>query len=291
MNQLKNKLLLWPAVLLLLSGCISDSLDGCTPTPTEGDTNLYFEYPDFLTRIERVHVSIFDQQGQSVSHHLVEQAALRQYQGVQTRLDAGEYTVVCWGNANEQSRLEGFDTSCHIDSYNLVHPGRLQRAIPTTSDSLYHHVSTLSVPESGVKDTLHFVPAHIRLQVNVIGAEPAPRVLIHNLLADYTNDCSPCGEPVTYEPLRKVIPEEKRVNTQCDVLRFTTNNDIEVELCYDDTQETLYRLRIAKYLQLHNIQIEEGKETTLIITIRFEDGKVTVELNHWGGTPVDPELN
>lgn len=285
MNPFKKKLLLWPVALFLFAGCISDELEGCI------NTDLYFEYPDFPARIERVHVSFFDEQGHSVRHHLVEQAALRSFQGVRTLLNPGEYTVVCWGNANENTRLEGFDADCHIDNYSLFHSAHEKSATITTSDSLFHHISSLSIPEGGKRDTLHFAPAHIRLQVVTVGFETNNYIRINNLQTVYNGRCTPGGNPVSYYPVCRAGTEEKRLEALCDVLRFTTNNTIEVEILEHETNAQIYLLRMQEYLLQNNIQIEEGKEYHLIITIRYNDGNITVDINQWGGKPVEPELN
>ncbi|NDV60269.1 FimB/Mfa2 family fimbrial subunit [Bacteroides sp. 519] len=281
----------------LLNSCIGDDLSSCA------HTMLYFEYPDFPTRIEQVHIGIYNQEGVSVYYNLINKASLQQFQGVAVRLPEGEYTSICWGNAFEETNLLGLKTGAQLDDHILRHPASDTGESICTNDSIFYNQHTFVVPHSrDSEEYLPFVPAHITFLVYIQGMEqiygntrtPAdelPYIRFNNLYTEYDWQMITCGYQQSYYPRMEYQPELGMAQTKLHVLRFEDENKIEVDLVDNTTSnQTLYTLNLQEFLTYHAISIEHGKEYTIPITFVFEDGNIRVIMDTWGNVPLEPEI-
>lgn len=183
--MLKKKLFTGICLLSLLSGCVLDDLHDCPghpdkpvpPNPPEETTQfLYFRYTgdgdtDLLTeRISCVDMYVFDSGERLVSTLEIDAEALRARHGVSIDLPAGNYTVVCLGNAGERTQVSDL-TTCDLHMMFFAHPGYFMNdeSMLTGNDPLYHGDLRFRVEDGkSLKDTVDFNSSHLKVYVEVL---------------------------------------------------------------------------------------------------------------------------
>lgn len=299
MKLLKNICLLVLSTSLLFSGCIGDDRSGCPP---DNNLALVFSYLNFPQHINHVTVGIYDTNGLLVSSVQAEKSRLDIFQGMQLSLPTGSYTAVCWGNAFDNTQIKGLTTGESISRHEVAHPGYFTPAPIPTNDSLYYGITNFTIREyTTLNETVTFTPAYIRLVIQVNGlastavgmpAADYPYVKVDNLVPAYDFMMVTHGDPVTYYPAVLVDVAQRRAEAVCDVLRFSENNPITIEVVENSTTNAiLHTLNLQSFIAANNISIEDGREMLIPIKITFDAGmNVTVGIiESWGGIPVDPQ--
>lgn len=237
---------------------------------------------------------------------------LNDYQGIRTRLMPGNYRAVCWGNAFDETVVEGLDF--HLSCYDhwlkhpknmltdnaLINPESIQ-----TNDSLFYGRRTFTIPEMyGVyNDTIPYRPAHITFEVYVHGLESTlpnkptdnyPFVRFDNLKPNYDYEMDTWGDFVSYYPQMKTDTEMVMASCTTKVLRFVNENPIEIVI--DEPQvrthpDIPYTIDLKKYLHGDLSMIQEDKEYIIKIGVYFSGLGVEVKVIGWVGqgteTPLD----
>ncbi|NDV67140.1 FimB/Mfa2 family fimbrial subunit [Bacteroides sp. 224] len=273
---------------------ISDNLDDCGMY-----VNLYFEYPKFPERIHKVNVGIYNQKdGTFTRVRNLTKSYLIDYQGVRTRLMPGKYTAICWGNAFNETVVEGMDFALPVKEHNLKHTKNEIQPNPAeilTNDSLFYGRHTFEIPEMyGVyNDTIHYRPAHITFEVYVHGLESTlpnkptdnyPFVRFNNLRPNYDYEMDTWGDYVSYYPRMEINTEVVRASCITKVLRFT--NETSIEIVIDEPQvrthpEIPYTIDVKKLLHGRLELIEEDKEYIIKIGVYFNGLGVETKLLGW----------
>lgn len=291
------KTILISLVSVGLAGCIGDDYSNCLQNYT-----LCFDYPDFPDHIHKMNVGIFDSDGVFVAAREVDNPSLSGFRGVHFRLTGGNYVAVCWGNAFDHTRIDGFTHEAHLDAVRVFHPGLHTSQPVPSNDSLYYGKLNFTIPEKYAvrEDTVALVPAHITLQIEVKGLSNTatgtpvaeyPFLRVNNLLAVYDSGMQTLGDPVSYYPPVRVDTSDKRATACCDVLRFGNDTPATIDVVENAlTNEILYTVDLRDFMLANGIVIVSGQEVTIPILITFFDGNVTVTLQGWGGTPIKPEV-
>lgn len=302
--MLKHKIpysILFFLFLLLLSGCVGDSMKDCPVIEADDNTTLFFKYDGFLQHIEKVDMGIFDSEGRFVLGKTVDKQMLGKAQAISMHLVPGTYTVVCWGNALENTTIEGFTEGYSFGQGKIFHPNYpLGQAIPK-NDSLYYGRQEFTKEKNIDKsETVLFEPAHVKMKIAVIGLsnmEPGtlsadyPVIRINNLeaISDFEKNIS--GGPVSYYPDINVDTRNKIGVVYCNVLRFIDDNSITIDVVRSTKDsELLYRIRLKEFMQANNIHIVDGQEAQISMKITFTGGNIAVSLGGWGNNPVTPGL-
>ncbi|MDU1891387.1 MAG: FimB/Mfa2 family fimbrial subunit [Dysgonomonas sp.] len=283
-------------ILLALSGCIGDNMDDCPPV---NNVILYFEYPNFPERINRVNVGIFNKNGLHVMDHQVEKTDLDILQGIQLTLNNGEYTAVCWGNAFDDTRITCFNPNSSMHDGELSHPnyGTSVR-IPTHDSITFGRLNFFIKSKDKVSHTVNMKPAHIKIHVYVKGlailnTNPAPAdypaIRINNLDPAYDFEMINCGTSSSYHPEVEVDNTLKLAIAKCNTLRFEDDNPITVDVLTNSASNNiLHTVNLKKFMEDNNINVVDGEELTIPILITFGNGTVTVTLLSWEGIGVTP---
>lgn len=144
--------------------------------PPPFNTELTFSYsgdsqdPAMFSRaIDGVTLFVFDRTGgQQILQKTIAKADLNRFQGTQLYLPAGDYRIVCWGNAFGDTEILSSSLSqgrIHAPAYGA------QTKIPT-NDHLYHGDYNITVPAADkmpdkVTGDIPFRGAHIDMEIYV----------------------------------------------------------------------------------------------------------------------------
>ena len=161
--------------LALPAGCINEDMSDCPPPY---NTELTFSYsgdrqePAMFSRmIDGVTLVVFDRAGgERVLDKTVVKADLNRFQGTELYLPAGDYRIVCWGNAFDDTELLSGSLSesrVHAPAY-----GKGKKI--ATNDHLYYGECDITVPTtvnaSGkVTGDIPFRSAHIDMRIYIKG--------------------------------------------------------------------------------------------------------------------------
>lgn len=285
---------------LCLMGCMGEDTSDCPP---DYNLTLIFSYLNFPDRIDRVTLGIYDDvSGRLVETRQVEKSELNVFQGINLYLSAGDYTAVCWGNAFDNTRIDGLTPGSAAALQEVAHPGYFNSTTIPTNDALYYGIHTFTIiPDVSATETVPFTPAHIRLVVQAQGlastgpGEPEadyPYIKINNLTPAYDYLMATHGTPVSYYPSATVNTADLMAEAISDVLRFDAINPITIDVIENTTtQAVLHTVNLQSFITAHSINMSAGREITIPILITFSaDGMlVSVTLiESWGDQPVIP---
>jgi len=296
MKKLKTILYFLLIPSFLLSGCVEENLDICLPAVTaeltfsyRGDTN---DPSLFSSQIDRVTLFVFNHAGEQVATQQIEKASLNAFQGTQLALPAGDYRIICWGNAFNHTEL----TDCQgYLSGRLHHPHFTQNGmnIPT-NDHLYHGCYSISVPEEGLATgDIPFRSAHIEMKVYIRGLftsrAEVPSLEVRNLMPQYDMEMTDRQAYATcYYPESSYNLTHNAFESLFQVLRFKDNNPVELDI-KDSDGNIRTTVNLNDYMTQNGLTVEGTEEAMVPILIEFNDLGVSVTVPDWIGHVVKPE--
>lgn len=300
--KILSKTLFGAAVFFLSAGCINEDMSDC---PTPFNTELTFSYsgdsqdPAMFSRaIDGVTLFVFDRtDGQQILQKTIAKADLNRFQGTQLYLPAGDYRIVCWGNAFGDTEILSSTLSqgrIHAPAYGA------QTKIPT-NDHLYHGDYNITVPAADkmpdkVTGDIPFRGAHIDMEIHVKNfgqsAAPAtwPVLEIGNLMPQYDmqmNAVQPFG--TTYHPTVAWNTQRKVMTSVFQVLRFDDNNPVTVTVREpDNTVKATIDLR--QYMADNGISVDDKHEAAVRMLIEFTDLGISITIPDWSAIGTEPEI-
>lgn len=297
MNLLKTT---FPLLLLtLLGGCIKEDMSNCPP---EFNTELTFSYTGdegnpalFAQVFNQVTLFVFNAtDGQLIAENtqVIDKASLTAFQGARLSLDAGKYTIICWGNAtNENTEFAQNQT---LATGRVHHPNYSKGTAIPTNDHLYYGEYNITVTTAGkVSGEIPFKGAHINMEVFVSGfstqgnAASQPIIECHNLMPQYDlkmNATQPFG--TTYYPTVGYDTENKVDAALFQTLRFGDDNTIRI-VVKNKAGETKHTVNLKEYMLTNTIKVDNKNEATVRILIEFSDLGVTVTVPKWNDNDVE----
>lgn len=299
-NLLKSLTLL---LLFGVTGCIKEDLDKCP------QVNLVFRYDADGTEnvIERyIHgatLYIFDRSGSLVMERKLSDEELRNEKGIRFILPEDTYRLVCWGNAEEYSRilLNGHLQDCRLQP---ACPGNTERI--QTFDPLYHALCNIeAVPDKETTVEVKFRSAHIRMEVYVYGfekrygADMVPQVRVTGLDTQYdfemTGDAP--GNATIHFPEARWNETEKYYTSFANVLRFTEEYPVSISIHTSLNGLEVFRLQLDELLRKHSVVRNaafslDREEVVIPITMDFSGPEINVSIAppHWEEKPVAPGI-
>lgn len=297
MKLLKTLILLVLIAIIFLPGCIDDDRSGC---PVDNNLALTFSYLNFAEHIGRVTVAVYDSEDHLAECLQVEKSSLDIFQGIRLNLPSGSYTAVCWGNAFNNTQIDGLAQGDDLSFQRTANPGYFSSTLITTNDSLYYGMHRFTVnPGTTTNQTITFTPAYIRLIIQIKGLTSTavdaptagyPYIKVNNLAPAYDYTMVTQGDLTTYYPATIVDSSNKLAQTSCNVLRFGKENSITIDVVENQSTNTvLHRLDLQSFIIANNIEITNGKEVVIPILISFEAGVTVTKIDGWGDTPVEPK--
>lgn len=280
-------------LVVLATGCIKEDLDSC-------DTNLIFRYfgdgtkDIFPEKIEKVDLYVYSENGALIETIGLDQGDLRRYQGTPLNLPAGKYRVVCWGNTENDTRI---DQPMALNTALVAAPHYFTREIITTNDSLYIGSRDIEIfQDASNADTVYFSSSHIKMYLELDGLEDAAwtdgtspiEIEVGNLspTVDFAKTFS--SENVSYRPITKKEEDTPVYKSRFNVLRFNDNNSIYINLVSKKTSKTIYSLNLKDFMKYNQISVDGINEVTIGIRFRFNGTSVTVQ--PWDEEVIKPGL-
>lgn len=300
--KILSKTLFVAAAFFLSAGCINEDMSDCPPP---FNTELTFSYsgdsqdPAMFSRaIDGVTLFVFDRtDGQQILQKTIAKADLNRFQGTQLYLPAGDYRIVCWGNAFGDTEILSSSLSqgrIHAPAYGA------QTKIPT-NDHLYHGDYNITVPAADkmpdkVTGDILFRGAHIDMEIYVKNfgqsADPAtwPDLEIGNLMPQYDmqmNAVQPFG--TTYHPTVAWNTQRKVMTSVFQVLRFDDDNPVTVTVREpDNTVKATIDLR--QYMADNGISVDDKHEAAVRMLIEFTDLGISITIPDWSAIGTEPEI-
>lgn len=316
--MLNKKLLTCICMSLFLSGCVLDELHDCPghqdepvpPDPVEETRqSLYFRYTgdgdtDLLTeKITNVDIYIFDSEERLVETMEADAETLRDRHGISLNLPAGDYTVVCLGNAGKRTQVSDLTTR-DLHMMFFAHPGYFldDEVMLTGNDPLYHGDLQMKVEEGKeLRDTVDFNSSHLKVYVEVKGYGTTEHgengealdIQLHNMPCRVFFDNRICPQKRTYHPeVERDGTQDMYVGKLC-TFRLDGNHPAEIGLYSTAGAEPFYTVDVADFLLDHpEIDItRQEAELPIRIEFREKDVDVTITVPKWEIQDVYPDVD
>lgn len=298
------RFLMLPGIfVLLLSGCISESLEGCPL-----DILLRFTYKPhgsvadlFGERVQRVTLCVFRPDGSIEHTQTLEKGELDRLQGVEMYLPQGNYTVVLWANASDtHTKLGGFSEGQTINNLSASHPQAESSSTIPTLDRLLFAATPLTVSEheAAADRTVNFSPATMRVSVLLDGISVQPVVRITGMASalqpvfDETSrtwKIVPVEQGKTFQPSVAYDTTNRHAEATADMPRFKADTPGMVEIIDPATGNPIVPpISIAELIARYHIPMDEDVEVTIPIEITFGAGHTKITVKGWENHNVTP---
>lgn len=298
------RFLMLPGIfVLLLSGCISESLEGCPL-----DVLLRFTYKPhgsvadlFGERVQRVRLCVFRPDGSIEHTQTLEKGELDGLQGVEMYLPQGNYTVVLWANASDaQTKLGGFSEGETINHLLASHPqAESSPAIPTLDRLLFAATPlTVSEHDAAADRTVNFSPATMRISVLLDGISTQPVVRITGMASalqpKYDEETGLWGlqsveQGKTFQPSVTYNTANRHAETTTDIPRFKADTPGMVEIIDPATGNHIVPpISIKDLIARYHIPLGDEVEVTIPIEISFGGGHTKITVKGWELSPIQP---
>lgn len=277
--------------LSLAIGCIRENMDDCM-----GKVTLRFRYVGdrttdiFPEKIEHVTMYVYSAaDGSLVDEIRYDDKALTAYQGADLALFPGQYRIICWGNALDETTIN--------EGEKIAANGYYNKSKISTNDPLYYGTVDIEVPETLTERdyTCDFVSSHVKFRVRIEGfGDPTTSVPSIELtqLASFTDfDNIPSEEErYSYHPALTADQDDtSSYTTAFNTLRFEDDNDIVLRIHANESRAVVHEFPLADFLEENHIAVEGVHEVTIPILVRFSP--IGVEIIDWETVPVIPDFD
>ena len=277
---------------LLLAGCMKVDMDDCPY-----NAMLTFRYygdetsDEFAKMIDGVTLFVFSKEGRLVTTECLTAAALRAYQGINLKLEPGQYRFVCWGNAFECTE---FRSENDLPFALLQHPNLAGGIQIPTHDPLYFGSCDLDLPKNDIiMGEVCFAGAHINLEIYTKGAGSSaqvPTIEVQNLSSQYDFTMSVTDRKITCYPEVKYDPEKKAAVARMKTLRFPDDNPVLIDIkSPQDCGQSITVVNLKAFMAANNIHVDGIHEATVRVLVEFTDMGVNITIPDWKNEEIDPE--
>jgi hypothetical protein len=296
---------------LAASSCIKEDMSKCV----RENTTILFKYTGtdksdiFLRDIASVDAFVFDEAKKLVVRRRFESQELGEFAGWRLNLSPGDYYVVCWGNAGDNSQFNSFTENTTTLDESFI---RIPAHVTTTGDPMYHapynphpqwlpedvrsrageqaYGFTVLAGTNNVKE-VNFVRAHRTVNVYIMGysndgGNRPPVVGGTNLCAEYNfyNNSN--------DVYRNFIQTARPISTP-EGQAFLATFHFGFSEITDAMNFTVGQGNAESILQTVNLKkfIEDNPSAygnTINIMVRFSDMGVTITIPEWGGGSIEP---
>lgn len=290
-------------VFCLLSGalfasCINEDMDDCPTTNRlvlsyKGDGSAEI-FPDKICRVE---MFVFDAENRCVSSTTLPEAQVRSRTAYLPTLQAGDYRIVCVGNAHH-TQFDGTDSGDYsrmIFADSEYFAGTQE----TGNDSLYYASTDYTIkPYSEKGDNeqtrvIEFAASHYDLLVEVAGVPDGgtrPGLWICGVTPCTDFENSVCGEPTDYLLETEYEPAEETMTARTNIMRHKNHGDVFIRVGSSDGGAALAEVNLADFLAAHPSIDCSLNEVLIPVRIEFKQGQVTVSVPEWYIENVKPEF-
>ncbi len=286
----------------VLSGCLDEAYGECLGE--NEDTEILFRYTGdgntdiFSSRIHIVDVFIFSESGKFIKSFAISKEMLEKYQGMKTYLEEGNYRIVCWGNAFENTQIPALDATKTINDavlYNTVD----RNGAYTNGDPLYY--GTLRTSQALKTDRLKtesmivdFKSSHVKINIYIQGytGDVNPPVEVTEIMSEHDFDMNNRGKKISYsiQPTSQKIEGEDLLVAVICIPRLKDDNSIKINIKNPMGGSNLHSINLGDFIRQNDISHDKVNELTIPILVRFKDLDVEVFVPPWATHPVDPEI-
>ena len=320
------KTIAFAAVTLALTGCFAEDYSFCPPEVPVENVTLNFRLPTgpgeactFLDNVQSASTAIYNQNGDLIQLIETTDAHHREFQGIKTTLEPGEYRVISWGNAGGYTDHNNTDyhyrpgTNANV-SYKTVTDGCVGNCdalyyAPNTVD--HHHGNTrvgtghgneageyeMTVSQLGHVGTLDFRHAHRVVNVYVRNfndgqGNTTPTVRLTDI-PDGLNfggmSLIQGGQKVNAELSSEMVTVDGKQYAMASFNTFLfhlMDTESDVELLHPSTGEVVYTAHIH---DVHDPAADDPDSTdpVEIVIEFFGDTAVEVTIPDWDPEEVD----
>ncbi|MEG1935223.1 MAG: FimB/Mfa2 family fimbrial subunit [Rikenellaceae bacterium] len=237
------------ALLMSLSlfGCMKEDFSNCgvLVTFTHTSTDQQTEFPGDLNQID---LFVFDDNGLFVERYRVDGVSSKETSAIRLFLPTGNYSLVAWGNLNEDYTLSTFkkgETTLTDATLSLVRSGN---QITKRLGSLYYgQMANMAIKGGGkVEKNIEMMNDANTMRITIKGlpieagatveqvAKQYPMYLTDNNADYYFDNTLAAKTPLTYIPTYRIA--DKNIVLETTVLRLFTNGA--TTLFLDQEQKT-----------------------------------------------------
>jgi hypothetical protein len=292
--------------------------DKCEPvTPPDGKQEVSIEFDilggradnGFLQNIAQVNAYIFDHSGICVLCESLDSKSLGNFRGLKTRLFPDKYTLICWANINERTRITGigegrmFNSDAYV-SYADHTPSAIDKVYYAPGDKVTrshdlnyafafevnngadysgktafttaHRIINIYVENYTAKGALTIALRNVPDRLSFAGME----IMYYSPDYSFSRDVEQSAHPVTKEQTTYMAAE-------FTIFRFDNDNDIEIVLIDTDNDDTIYAVSLD---DARDASGSEQTDITLSMILSFTDTGVDISLPGWSNTDVDPDV-
>lgn len=301
-------------ITLLLNGCINDDTDKC-PVDIESNFILKFRYMTdgsenlFAKKIKKVDVFVFKEDGKYVMTQSADLAKLTSFAGIKLNLAPGNYKVICWGNASNNTFINPLSTNSSIKDAFVAHISLRDGTSAAEGDTLYYAVDHTPLTESlkvnivsekVIERIIDFRSAFIKVQLYIKGfvdqdlqANSLPPIIeLTNITGGYDFEMQAMNTNIHYSnsAIFENILGEKVAKASFNTFRFKDDNPIMINIKKRSNSSILTTIALKDFMKQNNITVEGIEKAIVPILIEYKETAVKISIPEWWQTPIDPEL-
>ncbi|WP_301348769.1 FimB/Mfa2 family fimbrial subunit [uncultured Duncaniella sp.] len=289
MSRVLYKILVPVFVLLLCQACITEvDVGACN------NTVIRFEYfgdgkdDVFADNVSSVTVCVYDSEGKLVTQVTIDKDSLKDFPGLKLRLpETGSYTVVAWGNLDDDCKLESQDK--YTDGRVVVDGDN-----PDTFDKIFVGKIEFELDDlDGRKEMeIPFKSGHVTVNTYIQSSlDETPKYMVK--MGEFASGISNSGDPVgpmRYYQTDFTTTPEGRHEAVTHLPRFSEDTDAVLEV-YDTATGTLVAsVKLAEYIAAHGIKLTGVEDAVIDVLIAISGTNISIKFPGWKPKPVYPSI-